>query len=185
MKKGILLGSVVAFLFLGCTTQPYKTEIGVDPCGRKYVDSVYREYIEEGCVCQEQSCTLNKPKEVVKQVEPPKEKPQIVLKKTVPMRLSVIGQGVAPCNGTCSPAQAYAMAKRAAIVDAYRLLGEKVKGVYVDGQDYIENMMVKRSRVRTSVNAVIQNANIVDSTFRDGLCEVEMEILLSYDTFVR
>jgi len=96
--------------------------------------------------------------------------------------ISVVGQGVAPVN-TSSPAQAYALAKRAAVADAYRLIAEKVKGVRIDGQDLIKNMMVKRSTVRTSVQAMVRNANIVETTFKEGLCEVEMEITLSRSQF--
>lgn len=103
-----------------------------------------------------------------------------VLKPHKTIIISVTGQGVAPVN-TSSPAQAYALAKRAAIADGYRLIAEKVKGVEVEGQDLIKNMMVKRSTIRTAVNAIVKNANIVETTFRDGLCEVEMEIRLSYD----
>jgi len=86
---------------------------------------------------------------------------------------------------TSSPAQAYALAKRAAVADAYRLIAEKVKGVRVDGQDLIQNMMVKRSTVRTSVKAMVRNANIVETTFKEGLCEVEMEIVISHSDFAQ
>ncbi len=105
-----------------------------------------------------------------------------VLKADKSLLISVVGQGVAPMN-TASPAQAYALAKRAAVADAYRLIAEKVKGVRVDGQDLIQNMMVKRSTVRTSVEAMVKNANIVETTFKEGLCEVEMEITLSHAQF--
>ena len=107
-----------------------------------------------------------------------------VLAENRPLLISVVGQGVAPTN-TTSPAQAYALAKRAAVADAYRLIAEKVKGVRVSGQDYIKNMMVKRSTVRTSVNAMVRNANIVETTFKEGLCEVEMEITLSHSQFAQ
>lgn len=109
---------------------------------------------------------------------------ETTLTKKSDLLISVTGQGVAPMN-TTSPAQAYALAKRAAIADAYRMIAEKVKGVRVDGQDLIKDMMVKRSTVRTSVNAMIRNANIVETNFKDGLCEVEMEIVLSYSQFAR
>jgi len=99
-----------------------------------------------------------------------------------PLLISVVGQGVAPVN-TASPAQAYALAKRAAVADAYRLIAEKVKGVRIDGQDLVQNMMVKRSTVRTSVAAMVRNANIVETTFKEGLCEVEMEITLKRSQF--
>ncbi len=100
------------------------------------------------------------------------------------IRISVTGQGVAPMH-TSSPAQAYALAKRAAIADGYRLIAERVKGVRVEGQDLIKNMMVARSSVRTSVNAMIRNANVLETLFKDGLCEVEMEIVLSHSLFAR
>jgi hypothetical protein len=100
------------------------------------------------------------------------------------IRISVVGQGVAPMN-TTSPAQAYALAKRAATADAYRLIAEKIKGVRIDGQDLIKNMMVQKSSVRTSVQAMIRNANIVETTFKDGLCEVEMEVTLSHSQFAQ
>ena len=107
-----------------------------------------------------------------------------VLAENKPLLISVVGQGVAPMN-TTSPAQAYALAKRAAVADAYRLIAEKVKGVRVDGQDLIKNMMVKRSTVRTSVDAMVRNANVVETTFKEGLCEVEMEITLSRSQFAQ
>jgi len=105
-----------------------------------------------------------------------------VLSAAEDMLISVTGQGVAPMN-TSSPAQAYALAKRAAVADAYRMIAEKVKGVKIDGQDLIKNMMVKRSTVRTSVRAMVRNANVVETTFKEGLCEVEMEITLSHADF--
>ncbi len=93
------------------------------------------------------------------------------------IRINVVGQGVAPTM-TSSPAQAYALAKRAAIADAYRLLAEKVKGVRIEGQDKIKNMMVMRSEVRTFVDAVIAEAEVIETVFKDGLCEVEMELVI-------
>ena len=101
-----------------------------------------------------------------------------VLSQTSTTRLVVKGQGVAP-SFTQSPAQAFALAKRAAMVDAYRLLGEKIQGVKVEGQDLIKNMMVKRSQVRTEVNAMIREATVIETEFKDGLCEIEVELIVT------
>ena len=109
---------------------------------------------------------------------------EALLAQNASIRISVTGQGVAPMN-TNSPAQAYALAKRAAIADGYRMIAERVKGVRIDGQDLIKNMMVQRTSVRTSVNAVVKNANVLETTFKDGLCEVEMEVVLSHSLFLR
>ena len=106
----------------------------------------------------------------------------LLLQEDKPLRISVTAQGVAPAN-TISPAQAYVMAKRAATVEAYRLIAERVNGVRVEGKDTIRNMVVQRSTVRSEVSALIKNATIVETTFKNGLCEVEMEVELHYDQF--
>lgn len=203
MKKMALLSGIIvsASLFTGCT---YKTECGVDGCGRHYVDRTYRTYpkaidcknecnkntlqIHSKCnpcikkaVIKRQVPTVCATPEVVAPVLPAHTP---VLKYNKILRIDVIGQGVAP-SSTTSPAQAYALAKRAAIADAYRLIAEKIKGVYVEGDDLVKNMMVKRSTVRTSVNAMVRNANVMETTFKEGLCEVQMEIKLSHSQFTR
>jgi hypothetical protein len=204
MKKLLLLGVSLA-LFSGCSYIPksikkitqddgkvYKTNCGTDGCGRPYKDTTYRSYdnLDDSCnkcnngITASQNCkpcvNSNYTKADTDKLNLPANTP--VLKKNSLMRVAVIGQGVAPVN-TSSPAQAYALAKRAAIADAYRLLAEKIKGVHVEGQDLIKNMMVKRSSVRTSVTAMIKNANAVETTFKEGLCEVEMEVTIAYSQF--
>lgn len=188
MKKNIITGSVVIGLALSFSGCAYKQECGVDGCGNPYVDTTYRTYNTHGQCCQAtpQYCTPQaKPIQKVQRTLPTLPKNTPVLKYDKDLRISVVGQGVAPCNGACSPAQALALAKRAAIADAYRLIAEKVKGVYVEGNDYIKNMMVKKTTVRTHVAASLRNTAIGETTFKDGLCQVEMEIKLNYADIVR
>lgn len=137
-------------------------------------------------ICNQQECP-KAPVEAMAEDSPlaqPSPMSEPLLSPNHDIRINVVGQGVAPMT-TVSPAQAYALAKRAAIADAYRLIAEKVKGVRVEGQDVIKNMMVQRSTVRTYVDAMIRDANAIETTFKDGLCEVEMEIVLSYSQFTR
>jgi hypothetical protein len=101
-----------------------------------------------------------------------------VLKQNSTLTVTAIGQGVAPTKAS-SPALAVAMAKRAAIIDGYRVLAEKVNGVYVEGQDTIKNMAIKRSQVL----AIVQNASVVSGNFKEGLYEVELEVELDYNYF--
>ena len=98
-------------------------------------------------------------------------------------RISVTGEGTAPVFAQ-TPAQAYLLAKRAAINDAYRLLTERVKGVHIEGKDTIENMAVKESSIKTKVSAMIRNATVVGTTYKNGLCEVEMEINIDKNDFL-
>ncbi|MBD5164732.1 hypothetical protein [Helicobacter sp.] len=93
------------------------------------------------------------------------------------IEISAIGMGVAP-ETTLSPAQALALAKRAAIVDAYRQIGEKMYGIRVNAQDTVRDMVLKNSTVKTKVLAVIRNAEIVETVYKDGLCQVSMELKL-------
>jgi hypothetical protein len=96
--------------------------------------------------------------------------------------ISVTGQGIAPVFAT-TPAQSYVLAKRAAMADAYRQLAERVKGVKIEGKDTIKNMAIKNSTINTQVEAMIKNAKIVETTYKEGICEVEMEVKLNYNNF--
>lgn len=109
---------------------------------------------------------------------------EVVLPKDQSIRITVVGQGIAP-EFVTSAAQAYVMAKRAAMVEAYRMIAERVNGVKVEGQDTIKNMAVKRSTVKAKVKAMIRNAVLVESNFKDGICEVELELILDYKQFKR
>ena len=188
MKKNIITGSVILGLTFTFSACAYKQECGVDGCGHSYVDRTYRSY-NTTAQCNTQKTTQVKQQiktiQKVKKQLPKLPKNTPILQCDKPLRISVVGQGVAPCNGACSPAQALALARRAAIADAYRLIAEKVKGVYVEGNDYVKNMMIKKSTVRTHVAACLRNTTIVETSFKDGLCQVEMEIKLKYADIVR
>ena len=168
-----LLGAALAASFLGCAPmEPAEAQV-TQPAVVCNVEA--KEAALSPCECNseqvyKQECTC--------------EKETTLLTPYEDIRISVVGQGVAPMN-TVSPAQAYALAKRAAISDAYRLLAEKIKGVRVEGQDLIKNMMVQRSTIQTYVNAKIRDAHIIETNFKEGLCEVEMELVLSHAPFVR
>ena len=91
--------------------------------------------------------------------------------------LSAVGIGVSPEN-SLSPSQAFAMAKRAAIVDAYRQIGEKMYGIRVNAQDTVRDMMLQSSTIKTKVQALIRNAEVLETVYKDGLCQVTMELKL-------
>jgi hypothetical protein len=100
-----------------------------------------------------------------------------LLRPTNIITIRSIGMGVAPEN-TISPAQALVLAKRAAITDAYRQLGEKMYGIKLNAKDTVKDAIVKSTLVRTQVNAIIRNAEIQETIYKDGLCQVEMEVKL-------
>jgi len=112
----------------------------------------------------------------------PESREDTILKVGASMNITVTGQGIAPSFAR-SPAQSYVLAKRAAMGDAYRIIAERIKGVKVEGKDTIKNMAIKSSVVNMRVSAMIKNATVVETTFKDGLCEVEMEVKILYDNF--
>jgi hypothetical protein len=90
----------------------------------------------------------------------------------------VYGEGIAPQN-TISPAQAIALAKRAAITDGYRQLGEKLYGAKINATETVKDAALKDSRIVAQVNGVIKDAAVTDATFKDGLYSVRMELSMS------
>ena len=73
-------------------------------------------------------------------------------------RILAEGTGVAPAR----TAQARALARRAAIADAYRQLAEQIQGGAVDASTTVEDMMVTNDTVRTHVSALVRGSRIVE-----------------------
>lgn len=113
-----------------------------------------------------------------KKDEPPKDPKAAMYDFSNEKSFVVYGEGIAPMH-TVSPAQAIALAKRAAITDGYRQLGEKLYGVKINSTETVKDAMLKDSRVTAQVNALIKDAAITDATFKDGLYSVRMEISMS------
>ena len=90
--------------------------------------------------------------------------------------ITVTGMGVAPSNAR-NAAQARMLARRAAVVDAYRQLAETVKGVNVESETTVEDFMVASDVTKTKVDAVVKGARIIDErVVADGGYEVTMSI---------
>ena len=100
-----------------------------------------------------------------------------MVKPTNIITIRAIGMGVAP-DHISNQAQMLALAKRAAIVDAYRQLGEKMHGIHINARDTIRDAMLRSSVIRSQVYSIIRNADIQESVYKNGLCQVEMEVKL-------
>ena len=91
------------------------------------------------------------------------------------MIFGAVGEGIAPLN-TISAAQALALAKRAALADAYRQLAGKLFGVKVNGKDTVKDAMLTSSTITAQVNGLIKNASVVEESFSQGLYRVNVEL---------
>jgi len=90
-----------------------------------------------------------------------------------------VGKGVTPCTGACSVAQAKMMARRAAILDAYKALIEKIYGIRINGRDTVKNMILQNSSLRAYIEGVVRGATIVEEEFKDGVYTVVMNLKLN------
>ncbi|MFH2012818.1 MAG: LPP20 family lipoprotein [Pseudomonadota bacterium] len=91
------------------------------------------------------------------------------------------GSGAPPSSAT-NPAQARLMAKRAAILDARRNLLETVKGVTVDAQTTVQNLMTTSDIVVTKVSGIVKLSRVIDTRYmNDGAVEVTVEMELRGD----
>jgi len=85
----------------------------------------------------------------------------------------------APPAGATSDAQAALMARRAAIVDAYRALLEASLDVTVRSKTSVEQAGVKWDTIETQVEGVVRNATILDEQqYADGRYAVTVQMPL-------
>jgi hypothetical protein len=93
--------------------------------------------------------------------------------------ITAVGIGAPPAN-PANPAQARAMAERAAHVVALRNLLEAVKGVRVDSTTLVENFMVTSDVIKTEVSGIVQGAMPMDKKYMsDGSVEVTVGMKLT------
>lgn len=93
--------------------------------------------------------------------------------------IQVTGMGLADPSKARTPAHAAMMARRAAVVDAYRQLAEVVNGVNVDAETTVEQMILTSDVVRTKISAVIKGAVIIsEGELSGGGYSVTMELPL-------
>ncbi|MDH3773612.1 MAG: hypothetical protein OET42_04685 [Deltaproteobacteria bacterium] len=92
----------------------------------------------------------------------------------------VVAVGIgAPPDKPANMAQARAMARRAAITVARRNLLEISQGVQVDSMTLVKDFTVKSDIIRTSVQGVVRNAQVIDTAYMsDGSVEVTMVMSL-------
>jgi len=153
----LFVGMGMLLLFSGCTTKPgTDAQMKAKQEPTVIVQKVDREDIKR--ILQEEKF--------------------IYLKNNPDRVFAVNGEGIAPQN-TVSPAQAMALAKRAAVADAYRQMAEKLYGVQINAKDTIKNAALYDSRIVSQVNGLVKDASITEHTFKDGLFVVRMELKMN------
>lgn len=90
------------------------------------------------------------------------------------------GNGMAPAS-VSSEAQAKLLAKRAAMVDAYRGLAEAIEGIRIDAKTTVKDLVLENDKVDAQLSAFIKSAQIVSEDYRDGAYTIEMQVPLNGD----
>ncbi len=71
------------------------------------------------------------------------------------------------------------LARRAAIVDAYRLLAETIEGVQIDSETTVESLVLQSDTVNARVKALIKGARVIEEgANEDGSYFVKMRVPL-------
>lgn len=92
--------------------------------------------------------------------------------------IEATGIGIPPSTAG-NAAQAAAMARRAAIVDGYRNLLEKVGEVRVEAATTVRNYVLESDTVKTNISGLVQGARIVnEQTLPDGSYQVTLQVAL-------
>ena len=92
--------------------------------------------------------------------------------------VEAIGIGLPPAN-VQNMAQARALSRRAAIVDAYRNLGETIQGVQVNSETTMQQLAISSDVVNTRMSAVIRGARILRELPQpDGSYQIVMAVSL-------
>ena len=98
--------------------------------------------------------------------------------------VSAVGNGTAVKTANRSQAQLRPLAKRAAMLDAYRNLLETTKGVKLDSSTTVEDFTVTQDVIKTQVEGIVKGARIFKEGYEpqpDGsiLATIEMHICIS------
>jgi len=150
MKKSFYLLFSSVFLFAGCTQNP-----------------PLKKMTNPNNVSMQNTCVLSN-------IPEPKNNKNSCIEV-----INATGIGVTPTTGVYSQPQALAMARRAAILDAYKSLAEKLYGIKVNGKDTIRNMVLQNSDLKAYVNGLIKGANIEEESYKNGMYKVTMSIKIN------
>lgn len=106
---------------------------------------------------------------IVPGIEPPESDEKYMVTAT--------GKGLEPENG--SPAQKRFMAERAAIMDGYRKLAERLGGIVLHSNTRAGMSEVTSDVITTEVNTFMRGARVHSLEFKNGYATAEVRVYLS------
>jgi hypothetical protein len=92
----------------------------------------------------------------------------------------VTGKGIADKDSEST--EAYLLAERAAIIDGYRLLSEKLAGILLQASSKNENYKLSSDTIMSQTQSYVRGAEIVNIIHNEnGIVEVQMKLQLPTD----
>ncbi len=96
-----------------------------------------------------------------------------------PMLLRVVGYGAMANGKGMTDAQRRLLAIRAARMDAYRAMAERVYGTAIQGSTTVRDMVVENDRLKTYIETWLHGARVVSSdVMPDGTVETLLEMTI-------
>lgn len=93
------------------------------------------------------------------------------------MMVAATGKGLEPESG--SPAQKRFMAERAAIIDGYRKLAERLGGIVLHSNTRAGMSEVTSDVITTEVNTYMRGARVHSVEFKDGYASAEIRVYIA------
>ncbi|MDY0164041.1 hypothetical protein [Desulfobotulus sp.] len=93
------------------------------------------------------------------------------------IQVAVLGKGLAPETG--SPQQRRLMAERAAVIDGYRQLSERLAGTIIQVYSEVGKSTVNRDLVISETNAYLRGARNYELSYEDGVATTRVVVFIS------
>ncbi len=91
--------------------------------------------------------------------------------------VTVKGKGAPPRKKDLSDVQKYLFAERAAVLDGYRLLSERLQGVLLTSVSYSNDYTIKSDSVDVLSRVLLKGAKIISITHNEnGVCEAVLKL---------
>jgi hypothetical protein len=114
-------------------------------------------------------CPINGGDNIIPGIEPEESARKIMI--------MVRGKGIEPEDGT--PMQKKFMAERAAILDGYRNLAERLAGIIIDTHTSAGNSTLSQDEVMIETRAFMRGAQVGPVTYKNGFAIVDLKLYLA------
>ncbi len=130
-----------------------------------------------GCVCENNvKDTFNEPLPAIKNGKCIKDVSTTVCQPQQNY-IYIIGKGAPPNDENLTEVQRYLLSERAAVIDGYRQLAEKLQGFIVTTLSKSGNYIVNMDLVKVQTESLIRGAEIVEINHNDnGVCTAKIRI---------